>query len=549
VAHLSTLFRPQFWAFFVLPADYGFAVYWQFKALLLLTGVFTWLLLLTRSTLWSITGALWYFFSAFTQWSYSWPSSLPEMVGLICFVMVCACYLTIGKNRRPLALAALAGAACAIDFALCAYIPQLIPLAWLAIFFFAAWCVGKRKLIFATEQRRMRILWGFVSMALVTVIGIIVYSDVQTAIHAIANTTYPGKRVFSPPTMWPQFYVAHFLNWQLSDVRVLPRMPNISEASGFLWLAPVTLFCIGQMALSRFQKLVFVGLWCFAAMILAWLLLPIPLEAGKLLGLTLTGGSRPMPALGLANVAIVMLCAASLVNRPIGQGTGRFAVAGRAIGIFGIVLTTLLLANYVMNSFFSTREVLFAAGFTAALIILLLERRKVLLAFALVLPLAFAFGGVNPIERGVNVFTSSELYAFVHRDKNLLASEWIVFTNNQDMHASEFLTGIGCEVYNGLHYIPDIDHFALFRSKGYDLKLLNTDAHLIVHPLDAAATGSFEQAGWGMLQWNVSPSDPILKQLGIKYAAFTEPPSRAVSAGLIPISKLPVDNFWLYRLP
>jgi hypothetical protein len=130
-----------------------------------------------------------------------------------------------------------------------------------------------------------------------------------------------------------------------------------------------------------------------------------------------------------------------------------------------------------------------------------------------------------------------------------LQSEWIVFTNTSNMHDPAFLTGVGCQVYNALHYIPDIDHFALFRSKGYDLGLLNTDAHLIVHPLDPNATASLKAAGFGMLEWSVSPSDPILRQLGIRYIAFSEQPRPAVSAGLIPIAKGPVDNFWLYRLP
>ncbi len=126
--HFSTLFRPQFWSFFVLPEDYAFSAYWQFKALLLVSGLFTWLLLITRSTFWSATGALWYFFSPFTQWTYSWGSALPEMTGLICLAMVFACYLTIGRNRLALALCALGFAGCSIDFALCAYVPHLVPL-------------------------------------------------------------------------------------------------------------------------------------------------------------------------------------------------------------------------------------------------------------------------------------------------------------------------------------------------------------------------------------------------------------------------------------
>lgn len=549
VAHFSTIFRPQFWSFFVLPTGYAFAVYWQFKALLLLTGVFTWLLLLTRSTLWSITGALWFFFSPFMQWSYSWPSCLPEMVGLLCFVMVFACYLTVGRNPLSLALSASVAAACAINFGMCGYPPHLIPLAWLGIFFFAAWCVAKRKLIFRREQALLRIFCATAAVALVAIVAAVVYADVRTAVHAIAATVYPGKRV-SYSLMVVQFYLLHFLNWQLTDLHVPPIMPNISEASGFLWLAPVTLFCLGKMAASRLQKLAFAALWCFSAVILGWVMFGFPVLLAKLMWLTRTGGSRPTPALGLANVAIVAICMASMVRRrdPV-TSANPFPFIGRVLGIFAAIFLPLVLTNDSLNRFFSIGEVFFAAVFTTVLVMLMLEGRKVLLALALVVPSAFAFGGVNPLERGVNVFTSSDLYKFVHSRNDLLNSEWIVFSRTGDIHASEFVTGVGCEVYNSLRFVPDIDHFALFRAHGYDAELLNSDSHLLAVPIPPNTKPSLQSPGFALLNWNVSPTDPILKQLGIKYAAFAEQPSAAITAGLIPLSKGPVDHFWLYRLP
>lgn len=550
VAHISTIFRPQFWSFFVLPPDYAFAVYWQFKALLLLTGSFTWLLLLTRSTLWSVTGALWFFFSPGMQWSYSWPSLLPEMIGLLCFAMVFACYLTIGKNRIALILCAAAGAACAINFGMCGYPPHLIPLAWLSIFFFAAWCVAKRKLIFRKQHALPRLLCGGAAVVLIAIIAAVVYSDVRTAIEAIADTTYPGKRIFGP-TMFVRYYLLHFLNWPLTEGHVPARAANISEASGFLWLAPVTLFCLGQMAASRLQKLVFAALWCFLGLILVWVMFGLPAPLAKMMWLTETGGTRPNVALGLANVAIVAICMASTVKKRADEasGTRPLVFVARALGVFALILCPLLLTNEFFAQFFSMGEVFFAAVFTTVLVLLMLEGRKVLLALALVFPSAFAFAGVNPLERGVAVFTSSDLYKFVHANSDLLNSEWIVFTNTGDMHASGFFTGVGCQAYNTLRFVPDIDHFALFRSHGYDVRLLDSDVHMLAVPIPPNVKPSFQSPGFGLLKWSVSPTDPILKQLGIKYAAFAEQPSPAVSAGLIPLGTRPVDNFWLYRLP
>lgn len=549
VAHYSTLFRPQFWSFFILPVDYAFAVWWQFKALLLLTGIFTLLLLLTRSTFCSITGALWYFFSGFTQWCYSWPEVIPEMVGLICFVMVFACYLTVGRSAFALTLTSLAAAACAINFGMCAYLPHLVPLTWLAVFLFASWCVAKAPLIFRREQAGLRISCIAFAIGLVTLIGIGVYFDTRTAVIGIANTVYPGKRVFSASSNWIPFYMTHFLNWAESDVHVPHQFPNICEASGFLWLAPVTLFLMARLALSKFQKMALIALWCWSAMLLAWLFLPIPIKIGQFLGLTLTGATRANSALGLANIVIVMLCIGSMVRTPALEGarSALWGLAGRTLGVLCVVSTLLVLTNYSMGHYYSQGEVVFASVLTTILAVLILEGRAILLACALLIPLAVKFGPVNPMQRGLDVFTRSEFYRLVQTNKELLHSQWIVYS--EEMHAPKFLAAVGCQVYNGFRYLPDIDHFALFESKGYDLRMLNTDAHLIARPLNPNTHSSLEQLGLELERWNVSPSDPLLKQLGIQYAAFAERPPATISSRLISLRDRPIDNFWLYRIP
>ncbi|MBV8810420.1 MAG: hypothetical protein JO033_17255, partial [Acidobacteriaceae bacterium] len=197
VRHVSTLFRPQFWGFFCLPVDYAFAFYWQFKTLVLVLGVFTWLLLITRSTFWSVTGTLWYYFSPLTQWDFSWPSALPEMIGALCLGAVFACYLTVGRSKPSLLLASLGLAACAIEFALCGYPPHMIPLFWVGAFFFVGWCIANRRKILVPESVGTRVLAGGIAIAIIAAIGFIAFRDLHQALIGIAHTVYPGKRVES----------------------------------------------------------------------------------------------------------------------------------------------------------------------------------------------------------------------------------------------------------------------------------------------------------------------------------------------------------------
>ena len=139
VRHVTALFRPQFWGFFVLPPEYAFSFYWQFKALLLLSGVFSLLLLLTQSSKLAAFGTLWYAFSPNIQWTYSWASLLPEMIGLFCLVICAVFYLSVGRRPAFLAGAAVVCAAGAVNFALCAYYPHQIPLVWFGVFLCIWW--------------------------------------------------------------------------------------------------------------------------------------------------------------------------------------------------------------------------------------------------------------------------------------------------------------------------------------------------------------------------------------------------------------------------
>jgi len=112
-----------------------------------------------------------------------------------------------------------------------------------------------------------------------------------------------------------------------------------------------------------------------------------------------------------------------------------------------------------------------------------------------------------------------------------------------------FLAAMGFQVYTGTHYCPDIDHFPLFRKNHLDTAILNRLGYLDAHPLKAGEISTVTLENPVVVRWNVSPTAPILKQIGIKYVAFDTVASPVISDGLIPLSNGPVDGFWLYRIP
>ena len=59
----------------------------------------------------------------------------------------------------------------------------------------------------------------------------------------------------------------------------------------------------------------------------------------------------------------------------------------------------------------------------------------------------------------------------------------------------------------------------------------------------------FEPLPPNLVKWRVSPLDPALRRVGVRYAAFTTRPPPAIAASLRPILTVPVSGFWLYELP
>ena len=547
VSSMDIIFRPQFWSFFILPLDFAFAAYWQSKALLLVTGVFTFLLFVTRSTLWAIGGSLCYLFSPFVQWAYSYPSALPEMVGTVCWAIVGSCFITIGKNPLALAIAVIGTAFSAVNAALCAYLPHLIPVCWLAILVVVFWCIAFRRRILAARFRIRRVIAALALIFAIGTAGLKVYRDTRRAVSGIAHTTYPGQRVFSGNNLPLPILTGHFLQWTETENHFPDSLQNMSEGSGFLWLAPATLFGLGSIRLQRWRKFALIALWCCVALICIWLFSPVPAGVAKWTGMARTWGSRCMPALGLANIAILAIYMSSPRRKSLPKAKCAIPVTILRICCIGMASAIVLeLTNYAFASYFTWQEVLVGVIAATAFVSMVLFHRPIALAVTLVASQALVFGSVNPVQRGLAPITESPLFRFVSGRPDLKQARWMVYS--EQFINSGFLAATGADVYTGIIYLPDIDHFALLRSNGLNVEAFNRDGLRLARALPAGVKSFADVPGPAEVMWNVSPSDPILRQLGIRYFAFDKQPPSAVLSQLIPLSDHPVSTFWLYRL-
>ncbi len=547
VRHFTTIFRPQFWGFFFLPPAYAFALYWQCKALLLLTGVFSFLLLLTRSSRIAAFGALWYAFSPNIQWTYSWASLLPEMIGLFCIVMCAVFYMSVGRRPALLLVAATACAVGAVNFALCAYIPHQIPLVWFGVFLCIWWVSVRWKAIFTRDHALPRIVALGVAWLVVGLVMVGFYRDAEVALTTISNTLYPGRRSL-PAGSYPVLALfSHFFSFWEDDRRFpIPEIfGNICERAGFFWLAPVTFFSMRSVKGEAEKKRAYWILTAFGALLFTWMTLPVPNAIGRALFLDKSAPGRCVHVLGLVNVGLVAL---SLSFNRIQVGKRSRLRQGLVMGaaIFATVYFVFLLTNSRLANFLTTRELVMATGYTTVLIVAVAENWFRLLATFLVLPQIAVFGLVNPLDRGLEVVQAAPLFRFVHSRPELLRHRWIVYSTSYV--DSTFFSAVGCDVVTGLKYVPDLKTLSLFDPTGAQHDLLNRSAWLIAEPEYGGRPATFGQVPPNILSLRVNPLDAAFRQINVRYAAFTREPPPEIAARMKPLAVWRVSGFWLYEL-
>jgi hypothetical protein len=545
--HWTEWFRPQFWVFHFLPPAAAYACYWQTKGLLLLTGIFSLLLLLTRSSVAAALGALWYFFSAYTQWSYSWPTLLPEMVGLFGWVMCLNAYLTVGRNPWRLILAALLCALGAVDFALCAYPPHQFPLVILGLAMVGWWLWAHAGMVFRKEGWRARsLIIGGCWLSIALVMGLF-YFDTRVGLGELGRTIYPGQRSVGGGTLTAAQMLSHFVDFWKTEARFPAELSNICEATGYLWLAPASLLMPWPAVAARRIRLANLFLWLAFLLLATWMLLPIPAAIGNFLLLDKVPPQRCLHALGLINIAIVVTYFSTI--RPTYTKKAPMLWREGLAPFFGILILLLIAfacMNSVYHQFFTSFEIATAAVYTTFLIFFLRKNWRRLLATALLLPAAATTALVNPVDRGLDVIFKSSLYARIERQPELRRGRWLVFSSSIVLPG--FVSASGLDLANGLKIIPALDELTLFDPAKKYTSVINQSCYLIAHVQTETGSSQFESLGSGLVVWKVSPLDPKLKQIGIKYLAFDSPPDSSIRQNVKRLFEDESSGIWAYEL-
>jgi hypothetical protein len=233
----STVFRPQFWGFLVLPLDQGFAFCWWFPVLLL--GLATYALVLglcpNRPGLAAAAAGV-MVASPFVQW---WFLTI-TLASLGWATAVAASFVWLdrvaGSRRATVGLLALiAGATAALLMVL--YPAFEIPCAWVAVAIAVGWTF-RADAVGEMRARVHRLLTagaaGAVGAALFGLFVLTRWDVVQT----VADTEYPGRREVPTGGGHVSTLFTGFLGARLRSYVLLPEFlgDNASEASSFVFI-------------------------------------------------------------------------------------------------------------------------------------------------------------------------------------------------------------------------------------------------------------------------------------------------------------------------
>jgi len=454
-ADWTTVFRPQDWAWFVLPIDRAFAYHWWFPVLLSLVTL-TWLTSLLgagrRDSI--LLGVVATATPAVAWWSLE-PALFIGYAGAVAGALICA--LKAKRNLHTFLWSA-ATAASAMAFALLLYPPWQVSIAWVTAAVLIGWTVDNH-----IGWRRI----GLVALGVLplTALGLgIWYAQSAAAIRASAETIYPGHRIAAsgggvfdwllsaPANFWVTYSHSYSFSGFGTTAAGHRVTANVSEVAGS-WFPLAAVAVVAVLVLwsgfgpartpVRWQG---IGLCAVMALLLLWAYVPHLGALGAITLLNRVEGTRVGPALGLA--ALLLLAVAL---RP-GTSLSRRQIA---IGAAVVLVVSLAQAAAVGSLPWAGRAPNFALVAVAILVVsglwfLALTRyRTAALGLLAVVALA-AVAGVNPIYRGLGPLSNDPV---IQAAGPVIGHDRTVVIGPTTLGA--LITSTGAEVLSGLTPYPD----------------------------------------------------------------------------------------------
>jgi hypothetical protein len=547
VSYYTILFRPQLWGFFVFDFERGFAFYWGCKVFGLLLAL-GWMLrqigLRSRSLV--IFGATWVFFSSYTQWWFSSPAMLPEMITSWAMCIGCTALFLKNRSRRVVTIAFAAFIFFGINFILCLYPPYQIPLLILGIAMaLGIWLESRHDGELKLGKRATLLLAAAVAAILLILLPF--WIDVRSTLEIVAQTAYPGGRRSTGGDL-SLFKLFSGLIGFFEAEQVGPDVyPNIAEASNFypLWPAAVLTMFVARFRRKTDTSPLLVSLAILLIGLSLYCVLPMPAWLLKGTLLSFTTERRTLLAIGLANI---FLCCLVLDRYRTRVFTNRGGVLA-GVGLWLAIVSVLWLARGSNAAFFSDPWHFVQPIIISAVILSLffwepMRHRWLPPVFGLLL--VFSNAGINPVMRGLSPLMDSVAFKTIARIRaSDPGGKWIAYDTR---HFAQLIKATGATVFNGTKILPDLELMRKLDPQGKNNVVYNRYANigcdLSERKYDVGFAGTIYPDFYVVA---LSPENPILRERDYRYLLFPHSWPGAASCGFALVEEIQPSRLWIYR--
>lgn len=444
----SAIFKPENFAFFVLPLDNAFAFkWWIIGYILVVTCYFLVLFFLPGKRLIAALLSISLVASPFIQWWYQFSTLAsiyyPILLGLLSLYMIRA------KKIYVKLLLSIGIYYSSVAFALILYPPFMIPVIVVVASLVGGYLleIFKRK---DAANLAKQLCWVIAPLILA---GITVLAYIKTrssVIDIINNTAYPGKRVSLGGGISYVDLFSGFLQGQLQNpIKALAYKLNQSEVSNFILIGQFLILPSAYLIYRRFRdsKIIDWPLLIVNAVFIVFVVRELSTVLDPILQTFFFDkipARRLIIGLGLLNILLITLFIRSRDNLKL-----KLPKYTNEIYSFLIFILTTLLALKIHFEFPRYIGTLKAIGLAAAvsLIVYLLLRKK-FIAGLIILTLLNLYSVIyiHPLYRGTYELTKNPVAVEIQRIENISNKRWVAegiyYENFPQLNGARSLSGV-----------------------------------------------------------------------------------------------------------
>ncbi|MFD2572377.1 hypothetical protein ACFSUS_17185 [Spirosoma soli] len=524
VHHFISVFRPDYWGFFLLSLEMGFAWWWQFKVIGSVVALTLLFLLLTQNNFWlSVFGAVWLVFSPGIAWwsYYLLPTLFPGVILLIASI-----YIFYARSLRTLLIAGPLFVWSMVSFALALYPPYQVPLGYLLIALLIGFLAREFHKEWLFDKIWMKAATFAIAFGVLGTILYLYYSDAKSTIDAMSSTVYPGKRSEVGGTGFIANWFSEYYSWLVSNTSFPKEWLNICELSHFITFAPIIIPSL--LLIFVYTKKIdplLVSISIFVLVLLAWIQIGFPDWLAKISLLNVSPTRRTQIPFGVGNVFLTVLYVDYLKRRSVKVSGLVTALSIVAVIAFMVYAAVVNLDD--SNGFFKVHQIFLPTLLFIALAILLLpfvqiQYRNLVFCIGV---LFFLLPGLkaNPIAVGLSPITDNALYKTV-RELHLQdpKARWVVMGSQ---YITYLVTATGVNQLSGVKNQPDFKTMRVLDPTAKRDSAYNRYAHTVYNSFIDGKDSVFIQNNFeDAYTVGVDPCSPKLKKLNVKYFIFDRHP-------------------------